>query len=355
MVDIREYKNGDEKEIIQLFNKVFNSNRKEEHWNWQFMENSAGKSVIVVAEDDSKIVGQCTLLPTTMVVRGEEVLAGQSIDTMINEDFRGKGIHGELANKSYEIGVENNIQFRFGFPSQMALRGLLGGIGGSLVTEIPLFTNYYRLDNILLNVVKIKFLAKILSIPLHGLIKFVYKEQKIKIKENYIFKEIEEFDEEFDKLWDKVKADSPIMTKRDSKFLNWRIKNHPDIDYKTFGAYLNNELAGYIITKTEKRKIRNNPNIRLGSMVDIMGINEDVIAALYFKVKEYFKSQNTDLVVTWASESMQYRGLLARLGFAKTRSTIPFVVKNLVENKELEETIADERNWYIMPIESDFY
>ena len=145
------------------------------------------------------------------------------------------------------------------------------------------------------------------------------------------------------------------MTKRDSKFLNWRIKNHPNIDYKTFGAYLDNELVGYIITKIEKREIRNNPNIRLGSMVDIVGINEDAVAALYFKSKEYFKSQNTDLVATWASESMQYRGLLVKLGFVKTRSTIPFVVKNLTENQDLEKFILDEKNWYIMPIESDFY
>lgn len=355
MVDIREYKDGDEKGIIQLFNKVFNANRKEEHWKWQFMENSSGKPVIIVAEEDTKIVGQCTLLPTTMVVNGEELLAGQSIDTMISEDFRGKGIHGQLANKSYEVGVENNIEFRFGFPSQMALRGLLGGIGSCLVTEIPLFTKYYKLDNILLNIVKIKFLAKILAIPLHGLINFVYKEQKIKVNENYIIKEIEEFNEDFDKLWCKVKEDNLIMTKRDSKFLNWRIKDHPDIDYKTFAAYLDNELVGYIITKIERREIRNNPNIRLGSMIDIVGLNEDVIVALYGKAKEYFKSQDTDLVATWASESMKYRELLGRLGFAKTRSTIPFVVKNLVKDNGIEEKISDEKNWYIMPIESDFY
>lgn len=355
MTDIREYKKGDEKGLVSLFNEVYDTSRKEDYWEWQFMGNPSGNSIIVVAEEDSKIIGQCTLLPTEKIIRGEEVLSGDSIDTMIIKDFRGKGIYEEMANESYRLGIENGIKIRTGFPTPQALRGLLGDIGGIFVTDIPLFINIYKMDNFLVGIVKIKFLAKILALPSLIIAKFVYKEQKIKIKENYTIKLIDEFDVEFDKLWDKIKIDSPIMTKRSSEFLNWRIKNHPKIEYITFASYLNDELVGYMILKSEKRKVRKNADLHVGTIVDMVGINEEVISSLYLKTKVYFKSIKTDFVVCWAAESMKYRQLFVKLGFYKTKGGLPFVVKDLSEDKDLENYISDEKNWYIMPIESDIY
>lgn len=355
LYNIREYKEGDGKGIVSLFNQVFVGDRDEEYWRWQFMENPTNKPIIVVAEEDSEIVGQCTLLPTYMIVKGEEMLSGQSIDTMIKKEFRGKGMHGQMANKSYEIGVSDGIKFRIGFPSQLALRGLLGGIGGSFVTDINLFMNPYRIDNFLISVVKSKFIAKVLSVPLLLLMKLIFKEKKIRLKEKYTFKEIDEFDEDFNKLWNKIKTNSLIMTRRDSEFLNWRIKNHPKINYKTIAAYCNGEITGYIILKVEAKSLRKEYEIKLGSIVDMVGINDDVISALYYKAKEFFKKENTDFVITWITDSMKYRELFMKLGFIKSKNKIPFVVKDLTSDKELEEYITNEKNWYLMPIESDFY
>lgn len=355
LFNIREYKEGDEKEIISLFNQIFVADRDKKYWQWQYIENPVKKPVIIIAEDDSGIVGQCTLLPTYMIVKDKEMLSGQSIDTMLKEGYRGKGIHKEMANKSYEIGIGNGIRFRIGFPSQLAIRGLLGGIGGSFVTDINLYISPYKIDNFLISIVKSKFIAKVLSIPAFLIMKIIFREAKLKIRENYTFKEVNEFNEEFDKLWDKIKINSQIMSKRDSKFLNWRIKEHPKIDYKTFGAYFNGELAGYVILKVEVRSIREKYEIKLGSIVDIVGINEEVVSALYYKSKEFFKQENTDFVVAWITDSMKYRDLFTKLGFIKSKSKIPFVVKDLTDNKELEKFITNEENWYLMPIESDFY
>jgi hypothetical protein len=355
LVNIREYKNGDEKGIIPLFNQIFDTNRQENYWHWQFMENPAEKPIIVVAEDDSKVVGQCTLLPSKMTVKGEEILGGQSIDTMVSNDYRRQGIYEKMAFTSYDMGIERGIKIRFGFPSKPALQGLLEKLGGTLITDIPLYLKIYRLDNFLASIIKLKFLSKILAIPGMLLVRLIYRETKINIKEKYEMKEIQNFNEDFDKLWDRIKIDSPIMSNRDSKFLNWRIKDHPNIQYKTFGAYKDGELKGYMILKVENRKVKGKFDIKLGSIVDMIAINEDVILGLYNKSKEYFKDVQTDLVVCWATDSMKYKDIFMKLGFFKTKSEIPFVVKDLIGNKELENLIIDEKNWYIMPIESDIY
>jgi GNAT superfamily N-acetyltransferase len=356
LIDIREYKSGDEKGILNLFNEIYTASREEEYWRWQFMENPWGESVIVVAEEDSKIIGQCTLIPTKIIINDKEILAGHSVDTMISKEYRGKGIYEKMAKKSYELAALKGIEIRVGFPTNEALRGLLGDdISAALVGDIPLLLKPYKLDNFLSSIIKLKPLAKALALPSTLFIKFIYKEKTMKINKLYIFKEVKEFNEDFDILWDKIKISSQIMTKRDSEFLNWRIKNHPKNHYKTFGAYLEDELMGYMVVKIEERSLRGKSNVKLGSIVDMIGIDESILTGLYLEAKKYFKVEKIDFVVSWASESMKYRQFLVKLGFFKSRSLIAFVVKDLTQKKELENYIINEKNWYVMPIESDIY
>lgn len=355
MVDIREYCKGDEKDIIPLFNQVFETNRQEDYWHWQFMENPSDKPIIVVAEDSSKIVGQSTLLPTRMTIKGKEVIAGQSIDTMVSKDYRRQGLYEKMAFGSYDVGIEKGIKFGFRFPSKPALEGALKKLGGTLVDEIPLYINIYRLDNFLLPLVRFKPLAKLFAIPGIVIIKLLHRAAKIKIKEDYIIKQIDIFNKDFDELWNKLEKDSPIMTNRNSSFLNWRIKEHPTIRYRTLGAYLNGELVGYIILKVEDRIVKKTFKLKLGSIVDMVGLNNEIIVALYYKAKEYFKNEDTDFIISWITDSMKYRNQLIELGFHKSKSTVPFVVKDFIGDEELEDLITKEKNWYVMPIETDFY
>ena len=87
----------------------------------------------------------------------------------------------------------------------------------------------------------------------------------------------------------------------------------------------------------------------------MIGIDESILTGLYLEAKKYFKVEKIDFVVSWASESMKYRQFLVKLGFFKSRSLIAFVVKDLTQKKELENYIINEKNWYVMPIESDIY
>lgn len=356
LVGIRNYKDGDEKGIIPLFNQVFEAEREEEYWHWQFMQNPAMEPIIIVADDDSKIVGQSTLLPTEVVVIDRETYAGQSIDTMVDPDYRRQGLYENMAFKSYDIAIEEGVEFGFRFPSKPALEGAIKKLDGTLVEEIPLYMKIYSLENFIKSIIKIGFISKILggftSLLMNGLF---FREKRMKSQGTYVIKEIEEFNEEFDSLWDKVKEDKLIMTKRSSRFLNWRIKNHPNIDYKTFAAYSQGDLVGYIVVKIEERKLRGKYKSYLGSIVDMVGLNEEVISVLYREAKIYFKRKKTDFVVVWGSESMKYKDLFIRLGFFKSKSTIPFVVKDFTKDRELEDIIINEKSWYLMPIESDFY
>ena len=93
MIDIRKYKNGDENKILTLFKDVFKIERNRDYWKWLYLDNPATDPIIALAEDEEKIVGQCTLLPTKMKIDKEEVLVGQSIDTMVDKDYRNTSLN----------------------------------------------------------------------------------------------------------------------------------------------------------------------------------------------------------------------------------------------------------------------
>ncbi|SHI09162.1 GNAT family N-acetyltransferase [Sporanaerobacter acetigenes] len=354
MAEIRPYRVGDEEQIVNLFNEVFKKDRKVNYWHWQFLESPYGQTAMALADEDGKIIGQCTLMPSKMQVGDREILGGQSIDAMVHKDFRRMGYYENLAFYSYDLGIEMGIKFRYGFPSKEALQGILEKLGGKLVCDIPLYMDVYRLDRLAAHFLKSKGLSIVLTAPIKFFI-WLFKGKKVKSNEKYEFEEIKNFDHRFDELWSRVSENYGTMTTRESSFLNWRISNHPNISYKTFAATRNGELKGYIVVKDEEKLVRGKYPLKIGSIVDIIGEDEDSYIALYERAKEYFKSIKIDFVLCWILDGMYREETLKKLGFMKTKSRIPFAVKNLTDDSSIDEYIFKEENWYLMPIEADTY
>lgn len=354
MVVLKPYGDGDETQIVKLFNEVFKQNRTVDYWHWQFLESPYGKAAMAVGDAEGKVIGQCTLLPSKIQVGGREILGGQSIDAMVHSDYRRRGYYEKLAFMSYDIGTENGIAFRYGFPSQAALQGILEKLGGSLVSDIPLYMDVYRLDRLVSYFLKSKIISKVLAAPIKSLI-WLFKGKKIKSRRNYEFKEVKNFGREFDEFWDRIKSKYPTMTSRESTFLNWRVANHPTIEYKTFSAYIDGVFKGYIILKDEEKMVRGKYPLKIGSIVDIVGEDDDTYLGLYEKAKRHFKSIDVDFVLCWILDGMYYGDTLKKLGFIKTRSRIPFAVKNLTDDTAIDDYIFKEESWYLMPIEADTY
>ena len=354
MAVLRGYKSGDEGQIVKLFNEVFKNDRDVSYWRWEFLEGNYGQAVMALADEDGRIVGQCTLLPSKLQVGEKDLFGGQSIDTMVHKDFRRRGYFENLAFLSYDMGRDIGIKFRYGFPSKEALQGILEKLGGSLVCDIPLYMYVYRVDRFLSILFKNKIISKIFSYPIEFVL-WIMKKNKIKSKGDYEFAEINEFDQRFDELWERVRKNYPTMTLRQSDFLNWRIKNHPTIKYKTFGILEKEKLKGYIVLKDEDRLVKGKYPLKLGSIVDLIAEDEDSVVALCEKANKYFKSIGVDFAVCWILDGMKYGDTLKNVGFIKTKSRIPFAVKNLTEDSSIDDHIFKEENWYLMPIESDIY
>lgn len=356
MLHIREYRKGDEQGIIDLFNEIYTFTRDEDYWSWLYEKNPCGQPIIVVAEDEGKIIGHYAMIMTIVNIDGKETLSGQAIDAMISKTHRGKGIFEDMVKKVNKIALDKGIILRVGFPTNSAMKTLTNeSIGSVKVTNVPLFIRQYKLDSFFIAFLKIKPLGQIVALPANMLVKFLYREKKIKAKENYQIKEINLFDSKFDDFWEKIKGELATTTKRSSEFLNWRLSNHPKNKYITFASYLDDKVVGYMTIKVEERPLKGSTMVKLATIIDMLALDDTALAGLYYRVKSYLKENNVDFIVSWAEESMKYRQLLIDLGFFKTRSNMPFVIKALNDDKEMEEYLSSEKNWYVAPVESDIY
>jgi hypothetical protein len=62
-IKIRPYKESEKHQVIDLLNTVFqpqeyfSNERSSEWWNWKYERNVFGKSIIIIAEDNDRVVG----------------------------------------------------------------------------------------------------------------------------------------------------------------------------------------------------------------------------------------------------------------------------------------------------------
>ena len=228
-IKIREYREGDEKQILNLRQTVFGDldpvRLKKSTWLWQFRHNPAGEAFCALAEDHGIVVGQYTVIPTRFSVQGDETLFAFSCDTMIHPEYRKQGMFTALARKVYRlIESRHGINTVWGFPNEISLPGFTRSLNWKLLTVFPLRV-----------------------IPLRPLAMFYpYLPFKKRFRQNQqgmddsssseisnsgvrfpdvpglLVEPITRFDAEFDKLWDRNRDIAPVIQVRNTAYLNWR-------------------------------------------------------------------------------------------------------------------------------------
>lgn len=92
-----------ESELIlanQLYSKVYIKERSLKDFKWEFLEGPIGKAIYVGAFDGSRLIGTQAAIPLYFVnEKGEKILTAKSEDTLLDPEYRGKG----LFDKMYEV------------------------------------------------------------------------------------------------------------------------------------------------------------------------------------------------------------------------------------------------------------
>lgn len=346
----REYKEGDEKEILGLYKLVFGTEISDEYWLWKYKRNAAGPALIVVAEAEQGIVGQYALLPRLLKIGDKVCSAGLSVDTMVHPDYQGQGIFVTLAKETYNLAARKEIRFIYGFPNGNSYHGFITKLGWTdLYKGIPLWVKPLNIENILKKrLINNKLLASLGDKVGDIAIRMLYRTQRKSISGCSI-REIYSFDPRFEFFWDKVlRNHKKIMMVRDRAFLTWRYVEKPANDYVILIAEKKEDLLGYIVLRCMEEF-----GLQISFIVDILTIDDKagVSVDLIFAAIDYFRQKEMDIVGSLMLPGNRYSHSLKQTGFIKAPGKLlpqnMYLGIRSFTPSQTADFLAKPNNWFI--------
>lgn len=109
----------EKQQICDLFLEVFKKEKSLGDFEKQFLNTTKGYSYhALMIEENNLILGCYSCIPMEYQYFSNNFTFGLSVDTMINEGYRGNPYNlKKLANLVYESMIKDNIPFVFGFPN----------------------------------------------------------------------------------------------------------------------------------------------------------------------------------------------------------------------------------------------
>jgi GNAT superfamily N-acetyltransferase len=329
----------DKEQIIALAQKIYGDVEisKSNFFDWQYLDNPDGKAVVIVAKDEEKnnsIIGVESILPMNLMVNQKIIKASLSCNSYVDPDYRKKGIFSKLISFVKNESKTNNISCIYSVANDNSFH-LFMKKNSHEISNLPLLFRPVRLSNYF-------------PFPLNTFLHIFDIMWKIKKNNNQNIIEFNNyFDESFEVLCKKVNERIPIIKHRTKEYLNWRYKDHPTREYKTFVLKENSNLEGYIITR---KTIVNGKSI--GVIVDFLvdsntnseKIKDLIQTALY----DFWNSDVSVIVAVFGPSTLEYQ-LLSKNGFKIAPKFVKpqsahFILINS-DSKDFDE-LKNYENWF---------
>jgi predicted acetyltransferase len=229
---IRESQLIDKEEIVQVLKASLGEDDlllSSKIWEFKHEQNPFGKSLVLVAEENDKIIGVRALMKWHWQ-KGQDIFAAyRAVDTATHPDHQGKGIFKNLTLKAIENAVTNRDKFIFNTPNEQSRPGYLKmgwkTVGNIKVGIKPAFNSFYKISQ---------------------------NNNKYHIKKNTDFDSINVLCEKWN---NNLKSSKQIFTPKNAHYLKWRYEVNPLQAYEVF-AEDDIYMAGYIKFRGKMKELR---------------------------------------------------------------------------------------------------
>jgi hypothetical protein len=314
-LEFRPYRSGDESKILQLFFESYGHDLGERFWSWRFRDNPAGPGVIDLCWDGDVLAAHYAVTTVASRLNEQDWFTGLSGTTMTHPHYRGRGLFPILARNTYARMAENGMAMVWGFPNAMSHRGFVKDLGWGDIYEVPTF-----------------------RLSLTGRLTFPILDDALV--------ELQEFDSRFDLLWERVKDDYPVVTRRDSHHLQWRYILNPSERYRVLGYVDKDHVLGYAVFKRFRDELQ---------VVDILTIQDMRVGAqLISGIARVASEVSATAISLWLNVTHPLHHALERFGF-QNGEPVTYLGALALRPELSKLDLTDYRGWYLTMGDSDVF
>jgi GNAT superfamily N-acetyltransferase len=196
-MQIREATETDIPSIVELLKLSLGESlmpKSEAFWRWKHMDNPFGKSPVLLAYDNEKLIGVRAFMRWEWTRGGETIKAVRAVDTATHPQYQGQGIFRKLTLQLVEQCQAEGVQFIFNSPNKISKPGYLK-MGWETLGRMKLYVK-----------------------PVLGLKSIVEKDKGL-------VKELDAIDTKY--------IGTSLVTHITPAFLQWRYTQNPNISYQT--------------------------------------------------------------------------------------------------------------------------
>jgi hypothetical protein len=246
---IRPYRPGDERALVALFERVFGRSISETHWRWKLKQPPAPIEIenVWLAVDGDTPIFQYAGIPTRYRLPAGETTAMVSVDTMTAPEFQRRGLLSVVGRVVYDTWRAAGVPFVIGLPNQR-WGSRSGALGWQPLFPLQWLVRPLRPEAILARRLKRPALASLAWLGVAWNSFWILWQPR---DAAFVTRSVERAGPEFDQLWQRCSADTPVSVVRDQAWVNWRYLDAPALGYHVLLAERDGQPVGYAAYRVE--------------------------------------------------------------------------------------------------------
>ena len=318
---------------------------------WQYLASPAKRLFVDLSVDgtgkEEQVAGIYAVHPVAFRLGGEIRYGAQSLDTLTDAGYRGRGIFVELARSVYSRLEREGFALVYGFPNGNSAPGFYKHLAWVSLDPVPLLCRPLRTRYFLRRVPRAgKALGALpdVRLPLPS---------APVLAGGAAIRPLDGFDSGLDALWDAFSRGIGVAVNRDHGYLEWRLRRKPHEAYRTYGYYRGGQLAGFVSYSLKERH-----GGRVGYIMEALYDPADAAvgeALLRWAVRD-LAEKGADAVLAWNFAHSPNRPAFSATGFRELPervrpSELHFGVRAL--SAADAGLLGDRGSWYISFCDSD--
>ena len=341
-IQIREYRNGDEAQIVELLDLVFEGWPKFDlkcsaldHWKWKYLDNPYKRHTITVAERNGTIIGVNHCFYLNIRAFKKILMCSQESDAAINPEYQGKRVYSRISE------LKDNIRKKYDMFSYW-VTGTPILLERAKRKKRPYFKDPY-IDYIRVEDVDLHFKRREDSSLLkRGYLKAfklrdMLKTNRLPENTDLVITNITSFDSRYTDFWNSIKDSYEFIVERNQEYLNWRYTDPRGGEYAIKSVLEGDQVIGYIVFRINRIN-EEYPEGYIAEFYSLPG-KPSVRDLLMSEAIHFFEEHNINIVHALAFKSSKDAAFLRSFGFISSRNENYVIINPLSFSGDLEELV----------------